>query len=183
VSRRPLARAALLVLVVLAAASPAAAYTVKGGDLLLRPVVGASVNVLRLEAATRATPAGGMLLGVDLDYAITGEWSVTGSLRPVLSPAFVDNQVGVGAKYRLLATEAPLIPYESAMLTAALGVPLKHGDAHVNAGARIAVGADYFVLRDLAVGAEIGAEGALLAAPLLALEASAEALVGLTWRF
>jgi hypothetical protein len=124
-----------------------------------------------------------MLVGVDLDYAITGEWNVTGFLRPVLSPAFLDTQLGAGVKYRLLATQAPLIPYASGMLTFALGLPLKLGDAHPNAGLRAAIGADYFFLRDLAIGAEVGVEGSVLAAPVATVEVSTEALIGLTWRF
>lgn len=174
---------ALAVALGVAAAGEARAYTVKGGDFLIRPVVGASVNVLRLDVATRATPPAGLLVGVDADYAITGEWNVTGTLRPVLAPGFIDTQIGVGAKYRLLATEAPLIPYASLLGTFALGAPLKYGDAHLNLGARLALGADYFVMRDLAVGAEVSLEPSFLAVPLAALEVSAEALVGLTYRF
>lgn len=165
------------------APSAAAAYTVAGGDFLLRPVLGASVNVLRLDVATRETPAGGLLLGLDADYAITGEWNVAATLRPVLAPGFIDTQLGVGAKYRLLATEAPLIPYASLLGTFALGAPLKYGDAHLNVGARLALGADYFVLRDLAVGIEAAVESSFLAVPISALEVTAEALIGLTYRF
>jgi hypothetical protein len=167
----------------LCVASPASAYTVRGGDLLLKPVMGASVNVLRLEVATRDTPAGGMLTGVELDYAITGEWAVTAGLRPVLSPGFVDTGLAVGGKYRLIATDAPLIPYASAALTTALGVPLQYGDAHLNMGLRAGIGADYFVLRDLAVGIEFAGEGSLLAVPLATFEVTPEALLGVTWRF
>lgn len=184
-SRSILSNAALcaLVALVLASAGEARAYTVQGGDLLIRPVVGASVNVLRLDVATRATPPAGLLVGIDADYAITGEWNVAATLRPVLAPGFVDTQLGVGAKYRLLATEAPLIPYASLLGTFALGAPLKYGDAHLNVGARLALGADYFVMRDLAVGAEVSFEPSFLAVPLAALEVTAEALVGLTYRF
>jgi hypothetical protein len=164
-------------------AGTAEAYTVKGGDLLVRPVVGASVNVLRLDVATRATPPAGMLVGVEADYAITGEWNVAASLREVLAPGFLDTQLGLGAKYRLLATEAPLIPYASLLATFAFGAPLRYGDAHLNVGARLALGTDYFVMRDLAVGAEVSLEPSFLAAPLAALEVTAEALVGLTYRF
>lgn len=167
----------------LSAAGGAHAYTVRDGDLLLRPVVGASVNVLRLDVATRATPPAGLLVGLDLDYAITGEWNVAASLREVLAPGFLDTQLGVGVKYRLLATEAPLIPYASLLATFAFGAPLKYGDAHLNVGGRLALGADYFVMRDLAVGAEVSLESSLLAVPLPALEVSAEALAGLTYRF
>ena len=56
-----------LIVLVLGVATAASAYTVEAGDMLLRPVAGASVNVLRFPAATRATPNGGMLLGLDAE--------------------------------------------------------------------------------------------------------------------
>ena len=153
------------------------------GDFFVRPVIGARVNVLRLDVATRETPPAGMILGVDLDYAVLPEWAVAATLRPTLSPSFLDTQLGLGAKYRLLATQAPLIPYASLLATFAVGVPLVRGDPHVNLGARLAIGADYFVLRDVAVGVEVASGASWLATPLGAFEASAEALLGLTWRF
>lgn len=174
---------ALVLALGLFAAGSAGAYTVRSGDFLLRPVVGASVNVFRLDVATRATPPAGLLVGLEADYAITGEWNVSASLREVLAPGFLDTQLGVGAKYRLLATEAPLIPYASLLATFAFGAPLQYGDAHLNVGARLALGADYFVLRDLAIGAEVSLEPSFLAAPLPALEVTAEALAGLSYRF
>lgn len=173
----------LFISLVLGAAPAANAYTIVGGDLLIRPVVGASVNVLRLDVATRETPPAGLLVGVDLDYAFTPEWGITAGLRPVLSPGFIDTQLGVGAKYRLVATEAPLIPFASLMGTVALGTPLKYGDAHFNLGTRLALGTDYFVTRDLAISAEIGAEASWLVTPIGALEVTSEALLGITYRF
>lgn len=163
-------------------ALPAAAYSVGPGDLLLRPVAGASVNVLRFPAATRATPSGGMLLGVDFDYSIDGALNITAALRPVVSPNYVDANLGVGVKYRVVQLGAPFIPYGSAMLTGALGGPLGAGAVHANAGLRLAGGVDYFVMRDLAVGLEIGAEGSGLFVPVLFPEASTEFLLGVTFR-
>lgn len=163
-------------------AAPASAYSVQGGDVLVRPVVGASVNVLRLDVATRETPPFGMLLGVDVDYSFTGDWNVTAGLRPVLAPGFLDTGLLLGAKYRWVQLQAPFIPYASAALSTALGFPLGYGDVHVNAGGRVAVGVDYFVLRDLAVGLEVGAEASGLFTPIGALEVTTDALIGLTWR-
>lgn len=163
-------------------AAPAAAYTVEGGDMLLRPVAGASVNVLRYPAATRATPSGGMLLGLDFDYSIDGALNVTAAFRPVLSPSYVDANLGVGVKYRVVQLGAPFIPYGTAMLTGALGGPLGAGALHTNAGLRLAGGVDYFVMRDLAVGVELGAEGSALFLPTLHPEASTELLIGVTFR-
>lgn len=179
---RALVPSVVVALVGLCAGS-ASAYTVEAGDLLVRPVVGASVNVLRLDVATRATPPAGLLVGVDVDYAITGPWNVTAAFRPVLAPGFVDAGLMAGAKYRWVQLEAPFIPYASAGLTTALGFPLGYGDVHWNVGARVAAGVDYFVLRDLAVGFEVGGEASWLVTPLGAAELSADALLGITWRF
>lgn len=178
---RPLIAAVALLLAVLVA-HPAEAYTVRPGDLLLRPVAGASVNVVRFPAATRATPQGGMLLGVDLDWSFDGALAFTGALRPVLSPGYVDVNLGLGAKYRLVQLGAPFIPYGSAMLTSALGGPIGHGDLHWNEGLRVAGGVDYFVMRDLAVGVEMAAEGSGLLTPALTPEVSAELLLGVSFR-
>lgn len=175
-----------LVVVVLAAcaafSTTAGAYTVKPGDLLLKPVTGASINVARLNVATKATPPAGMVLGADLDWSFDGNWSLMASLRPTLSPGFVDGNLGVGARYRLLQLDAPLIPWASAQAVVAVGAPLGYGDAHVNVGARVGGGVDYFVMRDVAVGVEVQSELTALVAPLAAAEASTEVLLGVTFR-
>lgn len=159
-----------------------AAYTVSPGDLLVRPVVGASVNVVRLKAATRDTPQGGMLLGVDLDWSFDGAWALTAAFRPVLSSDYVDANLGVGAKYRVIQLNAPFIPYASLMATTAVGGPVGFGDLHVNAGLRLAGGVDYWVMRDLAVGLEMAAETSALFVPITQPEVSTEILAGVTWR-
>lgn len=171
-----------LVVAALLASSSAAAYTVEGGDVLVRPVVGVGINILRLEAATRATPVGGMLVGVDLDWSFDGPWALTARVAPTLTPGFVDGMLGAGAKYRIVQLGAPFIPYASLMAVGAVGVPLSAGDVHVNAGGRVGFGADYFVMRDLAVGLEVGGEITGLFTPLLAPEATSEFLLGVTWR-
>ena len=171
-----------LAILSLSASTTASAYTVKPGDVLIRGVTGAGVNVARLDVATKATPPAGMVMGVDVDWSFDGEWSLATSFRPTLSPGFVDANVGVGAKYRVLSLEAPFIPYATGQLTTALGAPLGYGDVHWNLGARLAGGVDYFVMRDFAVGVEIGTELSALAAPLPAAEWTTEVLLGFTWR-
>ena len=173
---------AVFIIVGFVGALPAGAYTVRTGDMLVRGVVGASVNVLRLDVATRATPPGGMLIGVDFDYSIDGAWSVASSLRPVLSPGFVDANLGIGAKYRVIQLDAPFIPFATAQVTTALGGPLGYGDVHFNLGGRVGAGIDYFVMRNLALGIEISTELSGLLTPLPAAEWSTDALVGVTWR-
>lgn len=179
---RGLALSLLLVTATLASSS-ARAYTISAGDMVLRPVAGASINVLRLEVATRETSPGGLVLGLDFDYSFDGPWNVTAMFRPSMWPGYVDTQAGVGVKYRVVQLDAPFIPYGSAMVTGALGGPLRYGAPHVNFGTRLAAGVDYFVMRNLAVGVEAGVEGSVLFWPLLWPETSAELLAGVSWRF
>ena len=174
--------AAALLAALGAVSVPAGAYSITGGDLLLRPVVGVSVNVLRFPAATRATPSGGMLLGIDLDWALDPSIGFTAQLRPVASPGFVDLGLGLGMKYRVSQLGAPFIPYASLAATTALGAPLGAGSPHYNLGGRLAAGTDYFVMRDLAVGVEVGFEVSALLTPIASPEATVDALVGLSWR-
>lgn len=174
---------ALAFVVVAAFAGRADAYTVNPGDLLIRGVTGASINVARLDVATRATPPGGLVLGVDLDWSVDGPWAVAASLRPVLSPGYLDANLGIGAKYRVLQLAAPFIPFVTGQVTTAVGGPLGYGDVHFNLGGRVGAGIDYFVMRDLALGIEVSTEVSGLLTPLNALEWSTDALAGVTWRF
>jgi hypothetical protein len=174
--------AAVVVVAAMGGAAPAHAYTVKGGDVLVKGTTGASVNVARLDVATKATPPAGLSLGADVDWSFDGSWSLALSLRPVLSPGFVDGNVGLGARYRLLQLDAPFIPFAVAQVTTAVGGPMGYGDVHVNVGARVGGGVDYWVMRDLAVGVEIGTDASALLTPLVAPEWSTDALVGVTWR-
>jgi hypothetical protein len=164
-------------------ATSAGAYTVSAGDLLVKPVAGAAVNVVRFPAATRATPTGGMVLGIDVDYSFDGPINFTAAFRPVLSPNYVDGDLGVGVKYRAVQLGAPFIPYASLMLTTALGGPLGAGDIHYNLGGRLAGGVDYFVMRTFAVGIELSAEVTGLLTPVIQPEATTEILAGVSWRF
>ena len=163
-------------------ATSASAYTVKPGDLLIKGVTGASVNVARFNVATKATPPAGLLLGADLDWSFDGNWSLAASVRPVLSPGFIDGNVGLGARYRVLQLDAPLIPWVLAQLVTAVGGPLGYGDLHVNLGARLGGGVDYFVMRNLAVGIEVATECSALLTPLPGAEPSTEVLLGVSWR-
>ena len=162
---------------------PAQAYSVDTGDWVLRPVAGASVNVLRLDVATRETPTAGMITGLDLDYGLQGPWSLSAGLRPVFAPGFLDFGTHLGAKYRWIQLDAPLLPYLGAGATVAAGFPLGYGDVHWNTGIRLTAGADYFVTRHLAVSFELGTEMSWLWAPIGTFELSQEALLGLSWRF
>jgi hypothetical protein len=150
--------------------------------VLVKAVTGASVNVARFDVATRATPAGGLVVGADVDWSFDGSWSLAASVRPTLSPGFVDGNVGVGARYRVLQLDAPFIPFVVAQFTSAIGGPLGYGDVHGNLGARIGGGVDYWVMRDLAVGIELTTEASALVVPATAFEWSTDVGIGVTWR-
>jgi hypothetical protein len=175
--------AAVALVATVALAGQAQAYSINPGDLLIKGVVGPSINVLRLDVATKAAPPAGLMVGVDIDYALDGNWSLAGSLRPTLSPGFIDGSVGFGARYRLLQLDAPFIPWALGQLTAGIGGPVGYGDLHTAAGLRLGCGVDYFVLRDLALGVEVSTEPQVLFLPLTQLQWSAEALLAVTWRF
>lgn len=163
-------------------ATSAHAYSVDAGDLILRPVFGPSINVARIGVATKESPPAGMLVGADVDFALDSHWSVTGLVHPVFSPDFLDLGFGGGGKFRLAGFVPPIIPYVSATTTLAIGIPFRPAEPHVNVGVRAAVGAEYFLLRRLAIGLEAALEGSVAFAPVVQPEMSSEVLIGLTWR-
>ncbi len=177
--------ARLLLFGLLLGAAPAAhAYSVDGGNVIVRPVLGVSINALRLEAATRKSAPGGLLTGLDLDFSINGPLNLSAFVRPVVFVGFVDVQVGLGGKYRVTGLGTPFVPYASAMVTAAGATQLRWVTMpHANVGARAALGVDYFVMKDLAVGAEAATEASALLYPMLYPEVTVEALVGVSYRF
>lgn len=164
-------------------ACDAGAYTVRPTDVLVRLSSGASVNAVRYDAATRATPGAGLALTADVDFALDGPLALTGRVAPVFAPDFVDIGLGLGVRYRGTALNAPFIPWGGATVTAAFGVPTARGATHVNLGLRPAAGVDYFIMRDLYVGLEMAIEGSVLTTPDLAFETTAEALLGVGYRF
>lgn len=173
----------ILMLSVSLFASESSAYTFNGGDFSLKANAGAGVNLLRSDVATKRTPEAGMLFTLDADYALTGEFHLVGSLRPQASSNFLDSGIGLGVAYRAVRLNAPFVPYVSAMMTSALGLPFSHGDVHFNLGTRFAAGVDYFIMRQFYVGIEIAGEGSLMAFPLLMPEMTTEMLLGVGWRF
>jgi len=176
--------ASLFVVVgVLSTSTDASAYSYDGGDFTLKVNAGAGVNFVHLDVATKRTPPAGMQLSLDADYAIQAPLHVVASLRPSYSGNFIDTGIGAGIAYRVVQLKAPFVPYVSGMVTTAVGVPFTHGDWHLNIGARVAAGVEYFVMRHLLVSLEVANEGSLLAFPLLYPEVTAEVLLGVGWRF
>lgn len=158
-------------------------YEFYAGDVVFKPVAGATINVLRYDKVTRETPKGGMTLGLDVDYLFSDAWAVTAGIRPVFSSGFIELGILAGAKYRLTQTDAPFIPYASLSFVTATLFPVPKGAKHVNIGLRPAVGIDYFVLRNLTVGLELAVEpSVMLTSGATDIEMSIDALFGVAWR-
>ena len=164
-------------------ALPAGAYTLKTGDQMLRAFMGGSTNFMRYEVVTKDTPSGAFLTGLNYEYALDGPLNVVGSFAPGFADGFIDARVGGGGKYRFTELEMPLVPYGEAQVIMALGIPTRYQQEHINLGLRTALGVDYFVMRQLAVGLELGWEVTGLLTPELAAEMSAEGLFFLGWKF
>lgn len=161
----------------------AGAYDFQPGDWFLKPIVGSKVNVVRYDRVTRQTPQAGMWLGLELDYMMDISWGPTGGLHILLAPGFVDAEAVLGVKYRFIETGAPYIPYAAISVSNSFLFPTAVGAFHWNVGLKPALGLDYFVMRNFAVGLEIGARPSLLiASTMRKLEFSVEALLGITWR-
>ncbi len=164
-------------------ATNADAYTLKTGDQMLRAFMGGSTNFMRYEVVTKDTPPSAFLTGLNYEYALDGPWNVVGSFAPGFADGFIDARIGGGGKYRFNELEMPLVPYGEAQLVMALGIPTRYQQEHINLGLRTAVGVDYFVMRQLAVGLELGWEASGLLTPEIAAEMSAEGLLFLGWKF
>ena len=164
-------------------ASQTEAYTVQTGDQIIRSSMGLSSNFMRYEVVTKETPPNAFLTRVGYEYALDGPWNVVGHLTPGFADGFVDLRLGGGAKYRLIQLDMPLIPFAEAQVVTAFGLPTRYQELHFNLGVRGALGADYFVMRQLAIGFELGWEFSGLFAPEIAPEMSAEGLLSLAWKF
>lgn len=161
----------------------ALAYEFEPGDWFLRPIVGARINVIRFDTATRETPGAGMVIGAQGDYMVDISWGVSGELRSVFSPGFVSLGLSGGIKYRFLQTEAPFIPYVATYLTTGFLFPTQTGSFHFNLGLRPCGGLDYFIMRDLAVGLEVGFEPSVMfMSSETKFELGIDTLLGVTWR-
>ena len=160
----------------------ASAYDLRPGDWLIRGVTGASINVVREDTVTTTTPGAGAILGVEAEYMFDNFWAVTGAIRPVVAPGFVDLGFGIGAKYRWTSVVAPFIPYASIAITPAVLIPTDIGGAHFNLGLRPTIGCDYFVMRDLAMGFEVAMEPSALFGAIRRFELSIDIMFGIAWR-
>ena len=161
---------------------PVLAYEYKPGEWILRAVLGKSVYFVQ-DPMTHVSD--GILSGVEVEYLLSPNWSVQGAVRPLFSSMSVILGFGIGAKYRFVNKDSPLIPFVSLGLTPYVYIPTTaYSKAHFDLGLRPTGGFEYFVARDLALGLEAALNPSFVmgGATSNVMEASFEVLVGATWR-
>lgn len=162
---------------------PLWAYDVAAGDWFLRPVAGWGMNVIRVQDLGSESPSSSMILGLDTEYAVHRSWGVTAGLRPLFAPGSMEIAMLGGGKYRF-HLQTPFVPYIATAATLSFFIPFEKGKSmHANLGFQPAVGFDYFVLYDLAVGLAAAVQPSMaFANGTTHFELSVQLLLGITWR-
>ncbi len=164
---------------------PSFAYQLQATEWLVKPTMGGRINVVTAERNTpQASPGGGFLIGADLEYMVDKSTSAILEFHPFFASGFIEVGFGVGAKYRFDGNDIPLIPYGAATVTFGWLLPTMAGPStHFNMGLRPAIGLDYFVTRDMAIGLEFGCQPTLvLISGTASFDLSLDVLLGMTWR-
>ena len=171
----------LAILACLLASTSALSYEFSTGKVFLRVVVGPVVNVFRYDdLSSEASPSAGLMLGLEAEYVVTRPWSLIAGFRPTFSSGSIDLKFGAGAKYRWDNLGMPIILYTALELTPALLVPTTNASTHFNLGIRPSFGADYFVMRDLVLGAQLALDPSMLVTERFrSFEASIEFLLSI----
>ncbi|MEM7589088.1 MAG: hypothetical protein AAF320_02875 [Myxococcota bacterium] len=159
------------------------AYDVVAGDWFLRPVAGWSINVIRVQDVGSESPSSSMILGLDAEYAVHRLWGVIAGLRPTFAPGSMEIVTLGGGKYRF-PLQIPFVPYISTAATLSFLIPFEKGKSmHTNLGLQPAVGFDYFVLHDLAVGLATAVQPSMaFANGKTHFELAVQLVLGITWR-
>jgi hypothetical protein len=144
----------LLLVVLICWCLPSLAYRIEGGEYFAGGGFGVNVNVARFNDPPKIKPRAQLPLIMNVDYAIDKNIGVFGSLIPLFSSESVAFLIRAGAKYWLTDLDIPFIPYASLALTPSFFIP---GGApnHFNIGISPGIGANYFVLAKLLVGAHV----------------------------
>lgn len=162
----------------------AVSYEFSTNKVFLRGVMGPVVNMVRYDAITsEASPAGGLMLGVEAEWVVTKPWALVGGFRPTFSAGFVDLGFSIGARYRWDDLGLPIILNTSLELTPAVLLPFGGGSTHFNIGLRPSIGIDYFLMRDLVIGAQLAFDPSwLVTERFRGFEASIEFLTSLSFK-
>lgn len=161
--------------------SSASAYEFSTGKLFLRSVMGPLIHAARFDAiASEATPLAGFVMGIEGEWIVQRPWSLVGAFRPTFASGAIELGMGAGVRYRWDDLGMPLIINASLQLTPSVLVPFGDGMNHFNLGLRHSVGFDYFLMRDLVVGAEFAFDPSwLMTEKIKSFEASVEILASL----
>ncbi len=160
----------------------ASAYEYKAGQWLLKGLMGKSVYFAQ-DPMTNVSDA--ILTGFEFDYVLRPQWSVGAGIRPLFGTNVVVLGFTAHGKYRFVNKDMPLVPYLSFAIAPSFMIPTRSNfNSHFNLGFRPAVGFEYFVARDLALGLEAGMTPSFLFGKGTSntMEATFEVLAGVTWR-
>jgi hypothetical protein len=126
-----------------------------------------------------------ILTGFEFDYVLRPQWSIGAGIRPMFGTNVVVLGFTAHGKYRFVNKDMPLVPYLSFAIAPSFMIPTRSNfNSHFNLGFRPAVGFEYFVARDLALGLEAGMTPSFLFGKGTSntMEATFEVLAGVTWR-
>lgn len=157
-------------------------YEYKPAEWLIRGVLG---NAVYFVQDPNTNIGNNILLGVEVEYMLSSNLSVTGALRPLFAKQAVVLGFGAGAKYRFFSREMPLVPFVSLGLTPSVYISTSsYGSSHFNLGLRPTGGFEYFVSRDLSLGLEAVLNPSFVMGGNTSnvMESSVEVLLGATWR-
>lgn len=161
----------------------AVAYSFTPGEGILRPFVGARINLIQYDILSAQTPGAGMLLGLEGDYMIDGNWSIGGAFRPMFAPNFIYVSLAPQGKYRITQTDSPFVPFVQLGFEVGVQFPLNGTPVGVEFGGRPSFGIDYFVMRNFAIGLEFAVFLAdMVTAGVGQFELAIDAILGLSWR-
>ncbi len=163
----------------------ASAYEYKAGQWLLKGLMGKSVYFAQDPSMGQIGVADTIQTGFEFDYILRPQWSIGAGIRPMFGTNVVVLGFTAHGKYRFVSKDMPLVPYLSFAVAPSFLIPTRSNyNSHFNLGFRPAVGFEYFVARDLALGLEAGITPSFLfgKGTTNTMEATFEVLAGVTWR-
>lgn len=169
-----------MMLIGLCLSCAASAYEYHAQDVLLRFVTGPNVNFVREEATT---PGTGFLIGIEGEYMLDSTWGAFGAFKPVFYPDYMELSLDVGVHYRFVDAQTPFAFNMGVSLVPSVLFSSVTGVTHWNLGLRPELGFDYYVMRELAIGFEVGLTPSLLLnSDVRRFEAAVDVLLGVLWR-
>lgn len=156
-------------------------YEYKPKQWLWRAIVGNSVYFVK---DSRTLMTNGILSGVEVEYMLDSNFSVTSAFRPLFATNSLEIGFGFGAKYRFVGKKSRLVPFVGFGLTPSVFMPTTASSKpHFNLGLRPTAGFEYFVARNLALGIEAALNPSFVmgGGTKNTMEATVEVLLGVTF--